>query len=215
MAGLANEEKRKHNELMHILSHQMPEFSQVLAAGAEIGEENKNFFYKRVSGKRDSVRLRVRSLWSNLTGATEATFRYDLFLDRNPNFPAFFQTIAFKNAFTFTVHQNNGRSLLGHQQSPEMYYMYSEQNYVLKKVNEFKRANPGSTKAEQDKEYMRVKSTFSSENERQFFNEVINALTKPLPEIYANAIDAVTKGAYSAKQNNQKGGKTRRHRHRR
>ena len=82
---------------------------------------------------------------------------------------------------------------------------------------------------------MKLHSKYSSENERQFFNEIINALTRPLPDIYVRALDAVTNGYYSEEQANRaariakrlalyaahftgRGGsrrKTRRHRHRR
>ena len=95
MSTLTNQ---KRNELMHILAHQRPEFSQVLAAGAEVSKNNRNYFYKKISGKRDQLAKRIGLLWNNLYGETEATFRYDLFLNRNEDFPMYFQTDSFKNA---------------------------------------------------------------------------------------------------------------------
>lgn len=216
MAGLAPE---KRNELMHVLSHQMPEFSQLALAGEPI--PNVNYFYKRVSGKRDgSLSRRVSNLWRGLTGPTEATFRYDLFLNRNPNFPILFQTDEFRNAFTQTFSQDSGGGILGHQISPDQFFFQFSHRYLKKLQQEVEAANPGASQETIRQEFMKVHSKYNSENERQFFNEVINALTKPLSAIYVRALDAVTKGNYSIKQRERnaesRGGsrrKTRRHRH--
>ena len=213
----------KRNELMHVLSHQMPEFSQVLAAGEKISNNNMNYFYKRVSGKRDgSLARRVRSLWMDLTGPTEATFRYDLFLNRNPNFPILFQTDDFKSAFTQTYSQDGAGGILGHQTSPEQFFFQFSQRYLQKLRQDVAAANPGASEETIRQEFMKAHSKYNSENERQFFNEVLNALTKPLPDVYVRALDAVTRGYYSQEQAKRaaerRGGsrrKTRRHQHRR
>jgi hypothetical protein len=220
MAGLPPE---KRNELMHVLSHQMPEFSQVLLAGEKVSNNNLNYFFKRVSGKRDgSLARRVGSLWHKLTGPTEATFRYDLFLDRNPNFPILFQTDEFKSAFTQTYSQDGPGGILAHQTSPENFYFDFTRRYLLDLQDKVEKANPGASQETIRQEFMKLHSKYNSENERQFFNEVLNALTKPLPDVYVRALDAVTKGYYSKEQARRAGSahggsrrKTRRHRHRR
>lgn len=215
----------KRNELMHVLSHQIPEFSQLALAGEPI--PNVNYFYKRVSGKRDgSLARRVGSLWRGLTGPTEATFRYDLFLNRNPNFPILFQTDDFRRAFTETFSQDGAGGILGHQTSPEQFYFQFSQRYLQKLQQDVEAANPGASKETIRQEFMKLHSKYNSENERQFFNEVLNALTKPLSAVYVRALDAVTRGYYSQEQARRaaeaasagRGGsrrKTRRHQHRR
>ena len=210
MSTLTNQ---KRNELMHILAHQRPEFSQVLAAGAEVSKNNRNYFYKKISGKRDQLAKRIDLLWNNLYGETEATFRYDLFLNRNEDFPMYFQTDSFKNAFTFTRILDSGVGILGHHTSPLMFYIQARSNYVQDKQNQFRKENPNASQEDLDKERMKYMSEFSSEYELGYFNSILNALSKPLPDVYVKALDAVTKGRYSAKQ--IQGGSRRKTRRRR
>lgn len=222
MSGLSDFE---YGQLTGIIGKVMPNNIGIpmVKSGVGLHEENVNFIYKKSQKRLDgSLQRRIHVLWWSLTGPTEATFRYDLFLNRNPNFPILFQTDDFKSAFTQTISQDGAGGILGHQTSPEQYYFQFTQEFLRNLKEDIKRENPGASEQQIQQLFKEAHSKYNSQNERQFINEIMNALTKPLPPIYVRALDAVTKGHYSREQARRaaeaRGGsrrKTRRHRHRR
>ncbi len=186
------------NQLMHILSHQMPEFSSLLRAGVNISNTNKNYFYKHVSGKRFKIERPVEHLWELLSGYTEAKTRYNLFLRNNPRFPELFKTNDFEREFTSTTSQNEGYGLLRHHHTPNSYYRMIKNQYIQEALDKFREENPDATPADIERARLQITSKFNSENERQFFNEILVALTNPLPPDDTRRVDEATQGRYSA-----------------
>jgi hypothetical protein len=172
----------KHNRLMNILAHKVPEFGSVLRAGAPISNETRDFFYKRVSGKRESLIRQVERLFGSLSGHTEARIRYNLFLRDNPNFPDLF-----KNHIQFFYHFSRGPESI----SPYDLYtlIYYEQD------EEFAKEHPGEGRSSPAR--IKFKSDFNSTYELKYFNSILNALTNPLPADAEREIDIATNGQYS------------------
>ena len=183
----------KRNELMHVLAHKVPEFSSLLKAGAQVSNQNRNYYYKRLFGGRGALPRKIDSLWSELSGPTEARVRYELFLQNNPNFPDLFKDEHFIYSFTHTLNADVdiGYILLAHSQSPSQYYMYKRQTAE----SQFRENNPGMVHT--SPEFVRFRGDFSSQYELKFFNALLNALTKPLPAEAIREIDIATRGKYS------------------
>lgn len=207
---------QKRNELMHLLSHQIPEFSQVLLAGETISNNNLDYFYKRVSRKRQTLPMQVDSLWSGLSCSTEALMRYDRFLRCNPDFPELFKTPQFEDMFVNTLGQGNGTAILGHQVRPTQFFITQRDIFSQKpQPYEYRRMDPAA-RAAKEKEVGRLESSFSTQYELKYFNALLNALTNPLPPIYVNALKKIVTDRYSQSSRNRtgstRGSRTRRSR---
>ncbi len=195
----------KRNELMHVLSHQIPEFSQVLLAGETLSNNNLDYFYKRVSGKRVTLPRVVDSRWSSLSGPTEALMRYDRFIRCNPDFPEIFKTPQFEHMFTNTIGQENGTAILGHQTHPTQFFIEERNQYAgVINPHEYRRMNQATRDARQ-KDISKRESEFSTKYELKYFNTLLNALTAPLPPIYGKALEKIVTDPYSRSSRNRTG----------
>lgn len=202
---------QKRNELMHVLSHQIPEFSQLLLAGEKVPNDNLDYFYKRVSGKRATLTRDVDRRWETLSCPAEALMRYDTFLRCNPDFPDVFKTPQFEHMFTSTIQQGNGTAILGHQVRPTQFFINERDVFSQKpQPYEYRRMDPAA-RAAKEKEVGRLESSFSTQYEIKYFNALLNALTKPLPAIYDNVLKKVVKDLY-APQGRSSQGRSRRNR---
>ncbi len=245
---MANWTPNKFAKLTGVLAQSMPTFSKslgdetdpisgIVRAGVPFNRHNIKTRNMAQGGKliKQKFAKPIIFLWRSLSGPTEARFRYDLFLRDNPNFPRIFKTDEFINEFIRTFRQDGPAiAILGDDTDPLDYYNKFAMDYINNALETYKKENPGKNPTELQTIRKQIVADFVYENEYDFFNEMIKALTNPLPPLHTELVNNATRGRYleslpdraaiykrlirgGARRKTQRGlhRKTRRHRHRR